>query len=79
LKTTHVNCGDCDKNLLDVLVQPSETPIDWTIVAHCPFCGGKSYKKKFSGLLRIANGERTEIDHDDEIDSVTHFYLAIRN
>lgn len=79
MKITKVNCGDCDQNLLEVMVQESKDPIDWVIVAHCPFCGGVSYKKKFSGLLRIANGDRTEIDRDETIEDITHFYLARRN
>lgn len=78
IKPVSVNCGACDRELIQVIVN-DKVEIDWNIVAHCPFCGDKSYKKKFVGLLSIANGKNTEIDHDDTIDDITHFYLAIRN
>lgn len=79
-KPVSVYCSDCDLELIQVSTSPiseDHEPLLWKIIAHCPKCGGKSYKKSFEGLFYMANGERTEISHDETINGIVHIYTAL--
>ncbi len=79
IKPISVCCSNCDLELIQVIAKPVDDNLKWTMIVHCPKCGDKSYKKTFEGLLSMANGERTEISHSEDISNVIHIHTVLRN
>lgn len=87
-----LECSGCGSKLVDIwvikpdAVRPDGQPFVWQGVAHCPYCGDKSFLKSWRGKFARHGyavnkpGDEdftkfTDIDREDMVGDVIHYYL----
>lgn len=74
-KVTNILCEQCDTGLMDVIILDKDADADWSFVVHCDYCGGKSSRYDFHGLIQVASTEW--VDHTDYIPDDNDEYFNV--
>jgi predicted RNA-binding Zn-ribbon protein involved in translation (DUF1610 family) len=61
-----IQCSNCRKTLADVWITQPDFELKSEIVAHCPFCGDKSFKTTVQGAFHLGHTDKTTIDHVEQ-------------
>jgi hypothetical protein len=79
-----IDCGDCRESLVDIwIVDPDArdrdgAPLQWTGVAECCFCGGRSFPTTWQGRFQHGGvGVPNPDDPDDSFVRTTVTNVAI--
>lgn len=73
LKKEFIQCSDCKRKLIKVVIENPSVDIVQTFVSECCFCGDKSYETKIMGLLKIAPANNVEMTSSNYHDGVVYF------
>lgn len=70
--TTLLKCKACEAPLVEVWVTAADNSVETEVIAECPHCNSKSFKKKFFGAYHLGHTDYTTmIEFKFEGDLVT--------
>jgi hypothetical protein len=70
-----LKCSSCSKDLVDLFVVKKDDSLKWKTVAHCCYCGDRSYITEVNGMFRpcgIMQLSDSDPDHSEMITELSN-------
>lgn len=61
-------CSNCRKSLVDIWLTHQEMPVISTIIAHCGYCGDKSFEQEIAGIFHLGPVDGVSISDTQTIE-----------